>query len=410
MKRLLIIGYVWPEPNSSAAGTRMMQLIGFFLDKGMKVCFASPAQQTGNEIDLAGIGVRTENIILNSSDFDEFVKVYSPDMVLFDRFMMEEQFGWRVARHCPNAIRILDTEDLHFLRKTRHKVVKTGKPIDFHEEELTYREAASIYRCDLTLVISEAEMEVLTNQLNIPSELLFYLPLLMNESDENDIKSWTGYEDRKDFMFIGNFLHEPNWDAVRWLKNDIWPTIRERLPEAELHIYGAYPSQKVFDLHNDKNGFIVKGKAENVNEVMKTYKVCLAPLRFGAGLKGKLLDAMANGTPSITTPVGAEGINGNLEWGGYIAVTVKDITGHAVELYTNRSRWLNFQRNGMNIINNRFQKTPHLKRFDAVLSALEINILEHRKWNFTGKMLQHHTMQSYKYLSKWIEEKNKSIS
>ena len=111
MKKLLIIGYVWPEPNSSAAGSHMLQLIAFFQAQGYVVTFTSPAQQTEHMVDLTDIGVFVEPITLNCDSFDTFIAQLQPDIVLFDRFMMEEQFGWRVAEHCPNALRILDTED-----------------------------------------------------------------------------------------------------------------------------------------------------------------------------------------------------------------------------------------------------------------------------------------------------------
>ncbi len=132
MPKLLIIGYVWPEPTSSAAGTRMMQLIDFFKNENYQVIFGTTARETENKADLAALGVKTEKIKLNDPEFDDLLKKLMPEMVLFDRFMMEEQFGWRVDNICPNAIKILDTEDLHFLRKARQEAFKSNK----NKEEL----------------------------------------------------------------------------------------------------------------------------------------------------------------------------------------------------------------------------------------------------------------------------------
>ncbi len=103
MKTLLIIGYVWPEPNSSAAGSRMLQLIAFFQQQSYQVTFASPAQRTEHMVDLAELNVNSVDISLNCSSFDEFISELKPDVVMFDRFMMEEQFGWRVSEQCPEA-------------------------------------------------------------------------------------------------------------------------------------------------------------------------------------------------------------------------------------------------------------------------------------------------------------------
>ena len=112
MKRLLVIGYVWPEPKSSAAGSRMLQLIECFQQAGFAVTYASPAAPSEHAIDYAAFNITPATIELNSASFDEFVSTLQPDAVMFDRFMMEEQFGWRVEKHCPNALRILDSEDL----------------------------------------------------------------------------------------------------------------------------------------------------------------------------------------------------------------------------------------------------------------------------------------------------------
>jgi hypothetical protein len=112
---LLIIGFVWPEPNSSAAGVRMMQLIAGFSKNGYKVVFASAAQHSDFEFPLTTLEIVTCSIKLNDNSFDEFLKAINPNSVLFDRFMIEEQFGWRVSEILPNALKMLDTEDLLFL-------------------------------------------------------------------------------------------------------------------------------------------------------------------------------------------------------------------------------------------------------------------------------------------------------
>src|SRR5690606_14722049 len=102
---LLVIGYVWPEPRSSAAGGHMMQLLECFLADGWRITFASPARSGEHRADLSGLGIEEVEIELNSSSFDDFALALQPDVVLFDRFMMEEQFGWRVAQACPDALR-----------------------------------------------------------------------------------------------------------------------------------------------------------------------------------------------------------------------------------------------------------------------------------------------------------------
>jgi glycosyltransferase involved in cell wall biosynthesis len=137
-------------------------------------------------------------------------------------------------------------------------------------------------------------------------------------------------------------------------------------------------------------------------------KVCLAPLQFGAGLKGKLIDAMKHGTPSITTTIGAEAMHKKLPWNGFICDNTTEITLKSVELFSNEIIWNKAQKNGIDIINECFSKQKYSKKLIEKIENLERNISTHRLKNFIGEMLAHHTLKSTKYLSKWIEEKNKT--
>jgi len=228
--------------------------------------------------------------------------------------------------------------------------------------------------------------------------------------DDEQKNDWNTFESREHFISIGNFLHEPNWDAVKYLKAEIWPLIRKQLPQAQLHIYGAYPSKKVADLNNINQGFIVKGRAESATEVMSNAKVCLAPLRFGAGQKGKLIDSMITGTPNVTTAIGAESMHDNFPWNGSIENTPQKIANAAVELYTNKNKWNTAQENGVKIINKCFDKNEIGKLLISSINNLYSNLEKHRLNNFTGAMLMHHSQASTKYMSRWIEIKNKATN
>lgn len=410
-KKLLIIGFVWPEPNSSAAGGRMMQLISIFKQNGFKITFASPAMDSDFMVDLSEFGIEKKSIELNNSSFDTFILGLNPDVVLFDRFMIEEQFGWRVAENCPKAIRLLDTEDLHCLRTARQKAFKENRTfelIDLLSEEVAKREIASILRCDLSFIISEFEMKILKEVFKIDSDLLYYLPFLVYEMSELDLLKLPLFEERKNFVFIGNFLHEPNWNTVQYLKETIWPIIRQQFPEAVLEVYGAYPSQKVLQLHQSKNGFFIKGRAADANEVVKNARVVLAPIRFGAGLKGKLLEAMQCGTPSMTSTIGSEAMHADLPWNGFITDDIETFAKKAVELYQDESLWKQSQKNGVAIVNECYQLSKYSTALVAKINSLVNDSESHRLQNFMGSLLQHHTLKSTKYMAKWIEAKNKN--
>ncbi|MEP1446720.1 MAG: glycosyltransferase family 4 protein [Paraglaciecola sp.] len=416
---LLVLGYVWPEPNSSAAGSHMLSLLSMFVEHGYKVTFASPAQQGEHKVDLTQLGISEQTVAINCSSFDSFISELNPNVVLFDRFMLEEQFGWRVAKHCPDAMRILDTEDLHSLRHARHQALKQKRAVTTPDlnNDLAKREIAAIFRCDLSLIISDFELALLKNHYCVPEHILLHCPFMLDL--ENLPRSPFNYADRQHFISIGNFRHEPNWDAVLFLKQHIWPVIRKQLPKAELHIYGAYPPPKATQLHNTKQGFLVKGWAEDAKQVMQQARVCLAPLRFGAGIKGKLAEAMVCGTPNVTTNIGIEGMSMGLEWPGLTTdltsdlpkddtqlPSVKELANNAVKLYQDEQLWRQKQQAGYLLIKNHFDKNSIQKMLMKRILDIQQNLHSHRSNNFIGQMLQHHLLKSTQYMAQWIEAKN----
>ena len=404
-KKALFIGYIWPEPKTTAAGHRMLQLLEAFKNNGYQVTFVSAAQKTDYSAKLSKLRVKTKQIQLNHGSFDDFIKTLTPDVVVFDRFMIEEQFGWRVAEFAPKALRILNTEDLHSLRNTRKSCIKLNE--EFTNEKwlkaaITKREIASIYRSDLTLLISEVETKLLKTVFQISEDLLTTLPFLLDILSEEQQSTWPNFEERQDFIFIGNGKHAPNVDAIKYLKTFIWPLIHKELPNAKLHIYGAYLPQQVNELHKPVEGFFVHGWLKEFNPTIQKTRINLAPLRFGAGIKGKVIAGMENGTPTITTRIGAEGIlDTTISYDDPIEFAKK-----AVLLYTIKKEWKANQRQNLEILRNKFNKeqlTPILfNKMDSIKSKLK----EHRTKNFIGSMLQHQSLASTKFMSKWIEEKN----
>lgn len=417
---ILVIAYVWPEPLSSAAGSHMLSLLESFQSRGWTISFASPAQRGEHMAALDSMGINTQDILLNDPSFDHYLNGLQPNIVLFDRFMMEEQFAWRVEKNCPEAMRILDTEDLFCLRHARHDMhkaslkdndrdaeISTDISPDLLFTELAQREIAAIYRCDLSLIISEVEMKLLVDTFKISPDLLVYYPLQLSAPSELQRQELPSYSERCDFISIGNFRHPPNWDAVLWLKESLWPKIRSALPKARLKIYGAYTPPKATALQNVAQGFLVEGWAPDALSVMRQARVNLAPLRFGAGLKGKLGDAMLCGTPSAASPIAAEGMHGALPFAGGIGNNAEALVAQALSLYNDEARWTEAQSNGFSIIEQRFEKHLHqgvlIERIENIFSCLST----HRLKNFIGAMMRHHSHKSTQYMGQWIEAKNK---
>ena len=408
---VLIIGYVFPEPNSSAAGTRMLQLIDFFINQNYTVVFATSCKKSTNAFDLESLNVQVVEILLNHSSFDFFVKDLNPEVVLFDRFMTEEQFGWRITENCPDALRILDTEDLHFLRKTRQQSISSssGSANDFDLNDIAKREIASIYRSDLSLIISEAELKILIDTFKIDCSLLLYLPFMLDLNENSEQKQHSSFSERTDFVSIGNFLHPPNSDVIFYLKNDIWPLIKSQLPQANLHVYGAYDTQAIRSMHNKKDGFLLHGYVEDAFEVVNSSRVLLAPLRFGAGLKGKLILAMQCGTPAAMSTIAAEGMFGSYQPNGIIEDDPSLFVKKCIDLYTQESLWTEYQNKGDAVLKSRFNKLDHQLKLKERISLIQSTIQSHRSDNFIGQLLAHHQFQSTKYMSRWIEVKNANL-
>jgi len=418
-KSILFIGHLWPEPTSSAAGYRTMALLNAIVnDKTQQgkhywqLHFACAADRTEYCAVLDVSGIISHQIKLNHSTFDDLIKDIKPDFVFYDRFITEEQFAPRIHEHCPNAINILDTQDLHFLRRARQKALNSRQAIDYYSDD-SIREIGAILRCDLSLIISSYEMQLLIEQFKISPDILHYCPFMLNtDLDNSPQNTFNSYEAREHFVMIGNFLHPPNWDAVLWCYQSLWPEIRQRLPDAQVHIYGAYPSDKVYQLHKPDKGFIIKGRAQDAIETLGHYRVNLAPLRFGAGIKGKIADGFIAKTPCITTAIGCEGMgfNKNKPWCGLVTDSVdneQQLIQYALDLYSDKLLWQQCSDAGHTLIQQQFDETQHTNRFIKRIHALNDSLSEHRQNNFFGQILRHNLYRSQYFMSKWIEEKNK---
>ncbi|MBT8269388.1 MAG: glycosyltransferase family 4 protein [Bacteroidia bacterium] len=410
MFRTLIIALVWPEPNASAAGTHMMDLIDALRPVSETIDFACTSGPSAYPEDLDNLGVVKHSIQVNDPNFDFLIKDLNPDLVIFDRFMAEEQFGWRVADICPEAIRILNTEDLHGLRKSRqlqlsgHDLNSSG----FVENDVMKRELASIFRSDLSLIISEFEMDWLQSHAKLNEDQLHYFPLLTADSASEGKNKDREFDNRGGFVMIGNFRHAPNVDAIYFLKEEIWPLIRKMEPSAEVRIYGAYMPENLKKLDSEQEGFYLMGHAENLSQVFNHARILLAPLRFGAGLKGKLMDAMSQGIPFVTTTYGMEGFS-NFEG---VPSAVADDPGSfaklAIEMYHDAQRWEKHRLRGFEFINKYFNREDHLNMLRAGIENFAEQKNDLREGNLLGSVFRHQSLQSTKYMSKWIEEKNRT--
>ena len=354
-------------------------------------------------------------------------------VVIFDRFYMEEAYSFFIHNQLPNAAIVLDMQDMHSLRWHRQSIIENrvakkadedadeddplaNLPLSFplaNDEKLN-RELASICRSDLTLVCSPVEMEALRTLYRIPNEKLCLASFFLDQPTLSQVKT-ESFHHRRDYAFIGGFRHPPNVDAVRQIKR-LWQDIRMELGDntVNFQVYGPFfPLALEEQYHKPSEGFQVHGFAESVDDVLSKCRVMLAPLRFGAGIKGKIIDSWLADTPVVTTPVGCEGMHLPTSpdamvpdhWGGRVVNNSQDFVKAAVSLYKEEHTWEQARLKGRDIISDLY--SPH--HWNTVLAKLiDVcqNLETRRHADFTRSLLWHQTARSTEYFSKWIEMKN----
>ena len=419
-RQALIFSTVWPEPDSSAAGVRQMHWIHLLLDLFDQVTLISPSKTKGVE-DWGHLKVpdRVSLLPLPMNDWSvkEKLKELNPELVMFDRFILEEQFGPIVYESLPRALILLETQDLHLVRRARESVREQFLemqvfPPQFYQTDTALRETAAIDRVDFSFLVSSFEEALLKSEFGMGGDQQAWVPFFY---DEPQVKSGElSFQERSDFVWIGNFRHAPNVDGLRWFRAEIWPRIRKALPGSKLRIYGAYPSAEVMSWNlPQKTGIEVKGSAESLSEVYSHARVNLAPLRFGAGVKGKILEGFRFGVPVVTTKVGLEGIvpmGQDDQFPGLIAQTAEDFARECVDLYQNERIWNEKRLLATDLMLGVYdsKKTlPGLKaRIERMLSEKKEGSLP--RWR--SKILRHELFNSHKYFSKWIEAKEKAAT
>ena len=401
VKCALLIAKQWPEPNSTAAGRRTLDIIDILAEAGYVIEIASPAQPTPFQ---AKTNYGEHQIEVNDSNFDHWVCALNPSLVIYDRFMMEEQFGWRVREQCPDAVTLLDTSDFHSLREARHQALKTGEPLNlFHP--VAEREIAAMARCDLTIMISQVEVDLLKQHFCLPDWQLHYLPFLVREFP--DIEKFPSFDERQHLAMIGGFKHAPNRDATAWFAEEIWPQLHALLPGVECHIYGAYSDHAMHRFSNPKTGLRIHGRADDALVTLAHCRLNLAPLRFGAGQKGKILDGWLSGTPTVTTPIGAESMATEDAWGYTLTDTADQFAETTAHLYRNKTAWLAVQKAGTQALQSGFSHADHAAAFIQRIQTIAANLHEHRNRNIWGRILRRTEHRAEEFMSRWIEAKNK---
>jgi len=421
----LFVGPWWPDPSATGAGVRTAALLHAFRDRlGCRTAFLSPARENAASRRLEAAGVAVRRCKLNCvDDFAAAVRGDPPDVVVFDRFSSEEAFSWQVKEHCPGALRVLDMQDVHALRRWRQSTVEAGGSVAEAALALPpassadlQRELAAVHRSDLALVCSPVELRLLRDSWGIPERKLQLASFFFDADEEPPVP----FEARAGFVTVGTAMHPPNVDAIRWLHAEVWPDIRRQLPSAEIRIFGAHFDRvpELRDLHDPGAGFFVLGFVDDLDEALRSARVLLAPIRYGAGVKTKMLDSWRSGTPVVTTPVGAEGAVPGVDlpsdaplapgsrWGGLCgALDAAALARDAVRLHEEAALWNECQARGTSVLQGLFGAEQNLGAVTAAVEASMQGLDAAREQDFTGQMLWHSTARATEYFARWIEMK-----
>lgn len=411
--RVLFLTQLWPEENASGASSRTLQLIGCFLLLGWQVQVWCDAEPNLHEQGLRALGCQTLRVGPNDDGFDAQIAAAQPQIVLFDRYSIEEKFSFRVRRHCPNALRVLDTVDLHSVRLARGKKLKRLEEgvlccpdLDFLQEfeksDGTWeRELAAILRSDLVLVVSDFERDLLLHHFKVPKELVHLCRLTYHARNA----AVPGFDERHGFVALGCFLHPPNQDAFHYLSRFFWPRLRDRLPHAFLHIWGSHMGSNVPVNAWRQSGIVAKGHAPSAIRALEQARVHLALVRYGAGIKSKISDAFLAGTPTITTPIGVEGMTDGAAFPGFVAHELEDAVEQAVILHEQKTTWQEKASLCGSVLRSSYGKESTLIPLRKKLEWTLENLSEQRSANPLGRVLWHQSLRSTEYFSRWIQTK-----
>jgi glycosyltransferase involved in cell wall biosynthesis len=340
-KNILVIDHHLPMPDRDSGSLRMFQILKLLHELGHRVTFipdnlADIAPYTG-QLQKRGIMVVHHPYIKKVRDYliahgSEF------HVVVLSRCQFARKHITDVRLYAPQSRVIFDTVDLHFLREDSEARLTGDPEIRQRAQETKQREYELVDQSDETWVVSSAEQRLLQDKWPNKS-----IQLVSNIVDVPG--SRTPFPLRRDWLFIGGFQHPPNIDAVLFFLEQIYPLISERLGDAKFYIIGDKAPPEIVALANEK--IIVAGLQRDVRPFFDSVRLSVAPLRFGAGVKGKINQSMAFGVPVVATSLAVEGTELRDREDILVADEPEDFAQALIELYESEELWNRLSENGI---------------------------------------------------------------
>ena len=334
-RQVLILDEEVPRPERDSGSLRQVNLIRLLLQGGAHVVFVPTRREHGG---VATEALQRMGVEVWYAPFLDGVAGWLRshgtrfNVVMMVRHHVANECLPLLERYAPQARTVFDTVDLHYLRERRGAEVAGDAGLLRNAERTRASELAVMDRCDITVLVSAAEREQL--QADAPQ---VRVELISNLHEV----AGTGapFAQRHDLVFVGGFRHPPNLDAMEWFIGDVFPHIRAALPQVRLHCIGAGAPDTLLDLAATQPGVVMHGFVEDIVPYMDGARIAIAPLRFGAGVKGKINLSMAHGQPVVGTTCAVEGMHLRA---GQDVLVADDATGFAdavVRLYQDPVLW-----------------------------------------------------------------------
>ncbi|MFP4334049.1 MAG: glycosyltransferase [Wenzhouxiangella sp.] len=362
--RALVIDATTPMPDHDSGSVRMTAMLELMVEQDWRVTFCPQNLKWEGRYSRAlqhkGIEVLTAPAV---TLLDDWLKACGADLdlVLVSRHYVLAPILKQLRQACPRARIIFDTVDLHFLREQRQAQLDDSANMLAASERTRKAELGLMTDCDITLVVSPVEQKLLAELLPRSD-----IRVLSNIHTVHGCRQpWSA---RRGLMFVGGFQHPPNIDAAEWLIDDIFPLIRAELPDVKLHLIGSRMPDALRE--RASAGIIVHGFVEDLTPYLNGCRLSLAPLRYGAGVKGKVNQAMAWGLPVVATACAAEGM---FLRNGEDVLLAEDSAGFATQVikaYRDEVLWQRLSAGGLANVDQHFSRAAAARVVENLLSEI----------------------------------------
>ena len=355
---ILFVDHYVPHFDQDAGSRTVLAYLQLFVDQGFNVKFIGdnffPHQPYTDRLQQMGIEVLYGNWYANN--WKEWLRENGRyfDYVFLNRPHISVKYMDAVREHTHARI-LYYGHDLHFLREMREYELHHDETRLQSAERWKEIELGLMRKADVALYPSEVEVGEITSI--DPSIRVRTIPAYLFERFDRPAGEVT---DTSDIMFVGGFGHTPNIDAVLWFASEVWPDVRSRLPDIRFHVIGSKPTEEILALRSDDinvTGFV---SDDELDDYYRRTRISVVPLRYGAGIKGKVVEALYQGIPVVTTPTGAEGFQDAGEC-LVVAETARGLADAIVSLYQDEQRLAELSRAGVSYCE-RFFSFPAAKQ------------------------------------------------